>query len=400
MKPLMITSKASFLSVRHHQLLFTDYINRTEALYRARQLPFDSIIVYKAGGNVSFEAVRFLMQNGIPIVHLSWDGTQVAVTLPPGPISGELRIAQYKTFLDKERRERLAHAFVEEKVSKTLDLLRFLRRRYPGINLSTVGAVRSSLPLMLFEGKTAEAYWHEFAKVIRSAQPRFEFPGRKTSSNNMGACDPVNSLLNYGYGVLEAKVRLALQKAGLDPDIGFLHVSQPGATPLVYDVMELFRWLVDLTVVELIESKTIKPEDFSTDSEYKVFLKEEAAHRVVEQLSQNFNRAVNVGKQNLRYETVLEVDVRMIVRFLFGQTNTIDFRVPFATDDSWADAGLALRILDMTPEERKELGISKTTHWYARRNVREGKPIRVYAKTRTKLGELPEIIGNGDLPPG
>ena len=197
MKPLLITSKeASFLSVRHHQWLFTDYINRTEALYRARQLPFNSIIIYKAGGNVSFEAVRFLMQNGVPIVHLSWGGTQVAVTLPPGRISGELRLAQYQAFLDKKRREQLAWVFVREKVAKSIDMLRILKRRYPMIDTEWFGRVSTKEFLMGVEGKAAEAYWLEFAKIVRRAQSKFEFLGRKTSSNNMGACDPVSSLSN------------------------------------------------------------------------------------------------------------------------------------------------------------------------------------------------------------
>ena len=90
--------------------------------------------------------------------------------------------------------------------------------------------------------------------------------GRKTSSNTVGATDPINSLLNYGYGIPQAKVLLSLQRAGLDSDIGFLHIAQVGAKPLFYDVMELFRWLVDLTIGELVENRAIKPEDFVTDA--------------------------------------------------------------------------------------------------------------------------------------
>jgi CRISPR-associated protein Cas1 len=195
----------------------------------------------------------------------------------------------------------------------------------------------------------------------------------------------VNSLRNYGYGILEAKVRLSLQRAGLDPDIGFLHSSQPGATPLVYDVMELFRWLADLTVVELVESKSIRPEDFTTDPEYKVFLKEEAAHRVVERLSQNFNRTVKVGRQNFRYDTILDLGVRKLVRYIQGDSRTIDFSCPFAVDDSNADAELRERLLNLSVEDRKRLGISKTTYFYIRKSALEGKPLRLYAKVRDRL---------------
>jgi CRISP-associated protein Cas1 len=39
----------------------------------------------------------------------------------------------------------------------------------------------------------------------------------------------------------------------LDPTIGFLHEPAASKTPLVYDFQELFRWLVDLSVLQLLE---------------------------------------------------------------------------------------------------------------------------------------------------
>ena len=42
----------------------------------------------------------------------------------------------------------------------------------------------------------------------------------------------------------------------------------------------------------------------------------------------------------------------------------------------------------MTPDERKELGISKTTLWYMQKNLREGKRIKIYEKVKDKLGMI------------
>ena len=385
MKPLFLSSKASFLSVRRHKLMFADYIHRREEFFTARHLPFDSVVIYKAGGSVSFEAVRFLMQHRVPIIHLNWDGNQVAVTLPPGPISGELRLAQYQAYLDPKRRNQLAWAVVREKIAKSLDLLRYFQRRYPEINLPEVGSLLSLPTPMIVEAKVAERYWVEFAKVIHAAQPRLDYLGRRQGSNNMGACDPVNALLNYGYGILEAKVRVALHLSGLDIDIGFLHVPQRGATPLVYDVMELFRWIVDLTIIELVEAKKVKPEDFETTTDYKVRVKEEAGHRVVERLTQNFNRTVQVGRQHVQYDTVLDRDVRQLARFFLGDIKNVNFSCPFSADDSKVDADLVQRLLAMDVKERKERGISKTTYHYIRKHALAGEPFRLYAKIKDKV---------------
>lgn len=389
MKPLVLTSKACFLAVRRHKLLVTDYLARSQAEYTARQLPFDSVIVYRSGGSVSFEAVRFLMQNGVPIFHLSWDGTQVATTLPPSPISGKLRLAQYRTALDARKRGVIATTLIREKVSKSVDLLRFLARRYPVVNLERIERVSARHSLPNFEAQVAGAYWDEFAKVVQAAQPKFDLIARKQGSNNMGATDPVNSLLNYAYAVLESKARLSLQKAGLDPDIGFLHSSMSGAAPLVYDTMELFRWLIDLTVVEVIETRQVRPEDFQTSVDYKVSVKEEAAHRLVARLAQNFNRSVRIGNQNLRFDTLLDADVRRLTRFIEGDRKPLVFSCPFAADETFVESLFASRILNLSVDERKALEIPKTTYFYIRKAAMSGRPFRLYRKTRSRCVPRP-----------
>ena len=39
----------------------------------------------------------------------------------------------------------------------------------------------------------------------------------------------------------------------------------------------------------------------------------------------------------------------------------------------------------MTPEERKRLGINKSTLFYMKKNLQEGKSIKIYDKVLTKL---------------
>src|SRR5438477_161295 len=74
-------------------------------------------------------------------------------------------------------------------------------------------------------------------------------PGRETR----GAVDPLNSALNYGYGVLYAQVEQALILAGLDPYAGFLHADRPGKPSLVLDLIEEVRQtVVDRTVIGLV----------------------------------------------------------------------------------------------------------------------------------------------------
>ncbi|WP_420545511.1 hypothetical protein [Nitrosopumilus sp.] len=43
------------------------------------------------------------------------------------------------------------------------------------------------------------------------------------------------------------------------------------------------------------------------------------------------------------------------------------------------------KILNMTSEERKQLGINKSTLWYIKKNLAEGKTPKVYEKILLKI---------------
>ncbi|HTY90324.1 MAG TPA: hypothetical protein VMC84_04035 [Methanocella sp.] len=42
-------------------------------------------------------------------------------------------------------------------------------------------------------------------------------------------------------------------------------------------------------------------------------------------------------------------------------------------------------ILNMTPEQRKELGINKSTLWYIPKNLCDGKKVMLYDKAKAKI---------------
>lgn len=42
----------------------------------------------------------------------------------------------------------------------------------------------------------------------------------------------------------------------------------------------------------------------------------------------------------------------------------------------------------MTPEQRKELSVNKSTLWYIRKNLREGKKIKLYDKIKGNIAKF------------
>nr|AMK59253.1 CRISPR-associated protein Cas1 [uncultured bacterium UPO47] len=85
------------------------------------------------------------------------------------------------------------------------------------------------------EGQAARHYWkHLFpAGFVRRKQ---------------GADDPLNAALNYGYAVLRALVARELAAAGLHPALGVGHRNLENPFCLADDLMEPYRYLVELRV--------------------------------------------------------------------------------------------------------------------------------------------------------
>lgn len=89
------------------------------------------------------------------------------------------------------------------------------------------------------EGEAARVYW-----------PLLFGPAFRRNRAQPGA----NALLNYGYTVLRAAVARAVMLAGLHPAFSLHHCNRLDSMPLVDDLIEPFRPVVDLLVFRLVES--------------------------------------------------------------------------------------------------------------------------------------------------
>lgn len=113
--------------------------------------------------------------------------------------------------------------------------------------------------VMGFEGSAAAA-WYDWLAV--SLPPTWGFGGR----NRRPPRDPVNALLSLGYTLLGGEMLGAVQAAGLDPALGFLHGIVPGRESLVLDLIEPLRPGVDAFVLDLLD-RTLTPRHFTSQAE-------------------------------------------------------------------------------------------------------------------------------------
>lgn len=402
MNPLLLSGFGISISVDKRKLIIHNKLSKEHFESYPHQISHDSIIIDGHTGNITFEAIRWLMKHDISLTILNWNGNLLGVTLPQSPKAGKLKIAQYRKYLDSTARYEIAVKIVNQKIDNTYNLLKELARYYDVLDVKQIEKTfaaeevnykqnqdgkNSNNLLMMYEGRIATFYWDCLAKVFNKLYPSFNFKSRKNKSYswNMNASDEVNALLNYGYAILESEVRKDINAEGLDPTIGFLHELDESKEPLVYDLQELFRWLIDLSVIQLLEEKKLKKSGFIVTENYHIRLKEQTAKQLIEKIKLNMNTKAAFKGRNVTYQTILFENVRVLANFSACKTNSLSFDVPSLAIKRKDTSELRQHILAMTAAERKALGINKSALWYQKKKLAEGKTIKVYDRTYTKL---------------
>jgi len=193
-------------------------------------------------------------------------------------------------------------------------------------------------------------------------------------------------LLNYGYAILESEIRKGINSVGLDYSIGFLHEINQSRTPLVYDIQELFRWLIDVSVIQLLEEKKIKKSDFIITENYHTRLGEDVAKLLIEKINSNFNAKYNYKNgKNYSYQIILQDNLQQLANFVIDKKKDFEFIIPKMKLNRNDDLELREKILCMNSDERKKLGINKSTMWHIKNNLNEGKTIDIYDKILSKI---------------
>lgn len=110
--------------------------------------------------------------------------------------------------------------------------------------------------------------------------------------------------------------------------MGFLHELAQTNTPLVYDIQELFRWLVDLSVLQLLEEKKLKKSDFIVTENYHLRLKPATAKMIIEKISLNFNAAVPYKAKRHTYQSILLDNIQQTANYFVGKLKDLQLEIP------------------------------------------------------------------------
>ncbi|OJV38775.1 MAG: CRISPR-associated endonuclease Cas1 [Bacteroidales bacterium 36-12] len=126
---------------------------------------------------------------------------------------------------------------------------------------------------------------------------------RFTQRSQHPAMDIVNSMLNYGYGLLYARIEGILIRAGIDPYIGVLHRDDYNRPVLVYDVIELYRVWVDYVVVTLAAQEIITDDYYSVREDGSYWLEGLGRRVLIQSFNDYFEEVITISGVTRSRET-------------------------------------------------------------------------------------------------
>ena len=271
-----------------------------------------------------------LAEAGIALVLLDDNGRFKARL--EGSVSGNvlLRQAQFQRVADASFTLDMARACVAGKIKNTRQVLqRGAREAKAGDEARTLARLADDLAASLralpaaasldalrgLEGEAARQYFSGLNLLVRpDERTAFAMDGRTRRPPR----DRFNAMLSFLYAMWMNDCRSALEAAGLDPQVGFLHALRPGRAALALDLMEEFRPWADRLALTLVNRGQLAANDFVLREGGGVSLQPDARKSVVVAYQERKKDEINhpLLAQSVPLGLVPLVQARLLARAL------------------------------------------------------------------------------------
>ena len=243
--------------------------------------------------NLSAPLMHRLADEGIALVLLNDSGRFKARL--EGAVSGNvlLRQAQFQRAANPVFTLDMARACVAGKIKNTRQVLQRGAReaktedeakalaRLADDLAASLRALPEAANLDILRGVEGEAARQYFSGLNLLVRPDLRESFRMDGRTRRPPRDRFNAMLSFLYAMWMNDCRSALEAAGLDPQVGFLHALRPGRAALALDLMEEFRPWADRLALTLINRGQLSTDDFAMREGGGVSLEPDARKAVV-----------------------------------------------------------------------------------------------------------------------
>jgi len=150
-------------------------------------------------------------------------------------------------------------------------------------------------------------------------------------------------------------------------------------------VQELFRFLIDLAVISLIEREEMDGTDFARTENYSLRLRPTGARKVTDEVNAWFNKTVTYEGKECAWSYIILLKTRELAHYLTGKKRSLDFCAPEWTIERPDSDEVRQKILAISYKEWKEMGFSKGTLHYMKKNAESGQPFSLNKHVRERL---------------
>ena len=291
-EPLILCCHGVSVRVDHGTLFIRDgFTHYPQKADEVRLFPGDPnlpdrIVMVDGHGGISFAALNWMSEQQIAFVQLDWRGRISSIGGIVGYSANQKLTKAQAAICDTRRSLEISRWLIREKLSNSIATLlavvpksdnrkvAITKIRKWCTDLRNKKKLNSISRTYGVEGGAAAAYFHAWHGVAlhwlglnRKPIPNsWLLIGARTMTwrkSGQNARHPINAMLNYGYAILIGQIRTEVIAIGLDPTIGVMHGASQNRIPLVYDLMEPLRPLVDRSVLAFALSNTLNPSGFA-----------------------------------------------------------------------------------------------------------------------------------------
>ena len=148
------------LKVAQNHLIAQD--SGTELKFRRAACPVSRVVVVRSEGFITVPALRWLHEVGAALVVLQYDGTPIAVTVPPVIVPAALRRAQAATSIETRLGKTIAGSLIGAKIAEQIATLRTFDRDAAATEISAIAdrlqPQSSAVDLLGAEGMASAVY--------------------------------------------------------------------------------------------------------------------------------------------------------------------------------------------------------------------------------------------------
>ena len=292
MSILYLTNKYYKLEKKYNTVIIKDKYEN------AKSFPIEKIdrIVIYGKKSISSQIIFEFLKRDISLLWFSKYGKLLGMLDTKKRINPTIHKRQFLLSENKDFSLNISKIFIISKIKNCRILLYKYNKKYNADFVSEsiskmkkyISKIKTSsnkTEILGYEGNCAKLY---FKSLNYFLPEEFHF----TSRTKRPPKDPFNSLISFGYTILFYEIYTAIEYAGLNPYISFMHKARKNYPSLASDLIEELRSpIIDSAIVSSLRNKLFTIKDFDyLDKSGAVYLKNKSAKKLINIFENKINK--------------------------------------------------------------------------------------------------------------